>query len=308
MKTVGSMSMQKSLLLSGCLLLISACQSGPVQKASLGNIERVMPSTEAREQYSHLLEAIRLFDESLSGKRAELSAMPLDMALLRYAHNGTAQTVGATAESVRKLTESKLIVAPGPYRLVHADTSNDRLEYRSDTSGAHLAIFIRTPTAIEKNRGASFIVSDIFSQTSLSNLLMQESSGAVAASTSSTSSSGKSIFLMSALFAGNDDAGLLAYFDKLPLPEREREDLLAIRALLLMRLDNDARARPLVEQGIVRYPDTPLYFTIARLLFERAGSTVPASLNTITQERFTPRQISDNQRMVRTFLSSTAVL
>ena len=286
------------LLLVVSVVALGGCQSVPSQRISFADSEQVMPGEIVRENYRHVLNAIRMFDAALAGSKTNLSGVVLDHAVEQSA---TLSMTNATGQ-LRQLAESEFM-ADGPYEFIKADAHNGRLEYGSLPTGERLSITVRAPTIGEKNEGKLFVVTNVFSQISLAKL-------ASAKSFKPTHESAASSVLQPALrqvtqIGARDDAALLAYFNALPLVERDRVDLLGLRALLMMRLGNDDQAGPLVEQGIVRYPDASMFLAMAGMLFERATSQgAPASLTALMQSRFQPKEMSNARKFVQGLLNS----
>ena len=169
-----------------------------------------------------------------------------------------------------------------------------------------MAVFVRAPDSQERESGQAFIVTEIIGQDLLSRLLNASEQQADAQAGIGTASP-----VRVHTEIGGADAAVLARLDSLPWIERDREDLLGLRAMLMMRLDKDEQALPLVQQGIVRYPESPLFFSLAGLLFERADPSqekMPETLTTITEQRFTKREILSSRREVEQFLTAAQPL
>ena len=278
-------------------LVAGGCQglSGP--DAPGIDLDRAMPGELARERHAHVTAAIRTLGAALAGADVGLDGVPLDAALVGApAPGATAET---PAEATRRLAERELMDA-GPYRLVGADASGGRLEYRSGRTGNHLSVTVREPTASERADGDAFVVTDVFGQASLAALVRGTGPGG---------RGDGAVPIATALSTGRpptwDDAATLARLDALPRVEREREDLSGLRALLAVRLGRDERALPLVERGIVRHPGSALHFALAERLFRRADpdAGVPASLARVVRERFGKREIDAARRTVERFVA-----
>lgn len=84
------------------------------------------------------------------------------------------------------------------------------------------------------------------------------------------------------------------YFDTLPMIERDHADIMAIQTLLMMRMGRDNEASKLAQQGIIRFPDIPVYFTLANLFSERDNNSdidTTDTLSFIIKERFSSVQV-----------------
>ena len=284
-------------------LVAGGCQglSGPGAPGI--DLDRAMPGELARERHAHVTAAIRTLGAALAGPDVGLDGVLLDADLVDASAPGT--TAETPTEATRRLAERELMDA-GPYRLVGADAAGGRLEYRSGRTRNHLSVTVREPTASERADGDAFVVTDVFGQASLAALVRDAGPGgrgdgavpvAIPTALSTALSTGRP--------PAGDDAATLAWLDALPRVEREREDLLGLRALLAVRLGRDERALPLVESGIVRYPDSALHFALAERLFERADpdAGVPASLVRTVRERFDRREIDAARRTVERFVA-----
>jgi len=280
------------------LLALVGCQSGPGNRSSASGSHQDMPGEIVRKNYNYILEAIAFFESALSGKNADFSQVSLVHAL----DESSVQDTSRVVDKLIELAETEL-VADGPYKLVNADTSNGRLEYESLPTGQRISITVRSPTVAEKSNSNVFIVTDIFSQVSLADLYGADSFK------SKQKSSPSSVLYPSLSEAvkidSRDDTSVLAYFNSLPIVERDRLDILSLRALLLMRLGNDQQASPLVEQGVVRYPDASIFLVMAANLFERANSKggVPEALSTLMQVRFNSKEIIAARENVQDLLN-----
>ena len=290
-------------------LAITGCQSLPRTGASGLDLDRAMPGEIARERHAHVTAALEALGAALSGPSVGLDGIPFDAALVGELPAGAARDGEAPAGALRRLAERDLMDA-GPYRLVGADTSSGRLEYRSERTGRHLSVTVRAPRESEAGGklDAGFVVTDMVGQSSLTALVRARPYDGRAARPGDGSSLVSASLLSASRLAPSDDAGVLARLDDLPTVEREREDLLGLRVMLELRLGRDDRARALVERGIVRYPDSPLHFALAERLFERAdpAAGAPASLTTIVERRFGGREMGAARRDVERFLEGGA--
>ncbi len=288
-----------------CALMISGCQSTPGSQFRGVDIDLSMPGEIARNRYAYIHQALEVLGESLSSQAINFDNVPMNTSMHSNRSQALLSTELTTEDALRAFAVNNLIY-PGPYQLVQADTLSGRLEYRSEKSGAHLSITVQAARGPEEGQSVSFVVTDIFAQASLAKLsrLLPLSDG-VSKPRVARFAANPAYIHVSHLDT-SDDAGLLAYFESIPLIEREREDLLAIRAMLMMRLEQDKRARALVEQGIIRYPNSVQYYTLASLLFERAKHTVSGaseSLSAVMGMRFNPRRVAENRRQIEQFLS-----
>lgn len=291
------------------LLLTSGCQGMAGSKPAVVSIEQMMPGKEASTRYEHMLAAIQSLDAALSAKKASLDAVPLDAVLTAHLSSGTDNEVDQS-NTVKRIAENNLLDA-APYQLVVADTLSGRLEYRSEATGAHLSVNVRAPDTREHDSGLRFVVTDLFGQVSLAELLRGQTDDGMAQAGSGSPFVKVSVLRQAGHTRVNDDAGKLAYFDTLPRVEREREDILGLRALLLMRLDKHQQALPLVEKGIIRYPHSPLFFNMAAVLFERkkpGGDSQPDYLSKVMQQRFSGREVMANRQQLERYLRADVPL
>ena len=290
--------------LSGVLIL-SACQSTPSQGVRDFKVEQAIPGEAANTRYSYLATAIVDLEFALAKQNANFDNIVFASDL--YEHKGvtTAMDSKKRADELQELAERE-VASSGHYELVHADTHNGRIEFRSKNVDQHLSITVRKSDS-ERAGDNSYVVTDMFSQVSLRKLAHENLIANVADQTSVSSPFQLSALRRVAQVESVDDATLLTYFNGIPALERDREDILRTRAMLTMRLGNDKAAIPLVQRGIVRYPSSPVFFVLAEQLFERTGTeresaTVP--LQTIMTHRFKGKRIAESRRSVRKFLGA----
>ena len=266
--------------LLGAALALAGCQGLGGPGAAGVDLDRAMPGEIARERYAHVARAIDALGKAFSDGGTGLDALAWDAAPAR-------------------LVERELLDA-GPYRLVAADPATGRLEYRSARTGRHLSATVRAPEPAERADGAAFVVAEMVGLAPLSAL--------VRAGNAPDPAVLSPVPVAASRLAPGGDAELLARLDALDRVEREREDLLALRAMLELRLGRDDRAGPLVERGIVRYPDSPLYFALAERLFAGADGTgeVPASLSRVVRARFDRDGIGAGRRELERFVAGGA--
>lgn len=290
-------------------LLISGCQSLPMSPGTTVDIDNAMPGEIAQERHAHILTAINVLNKALASRHVSLNGIMFDP-LLEEQGSALSSDYGDTPSvRARRLGERELL-SEGPYRLVQADTSSGRLEYRSDASRHHISVTVAPLARQHQSVPDSFVVTGLFGQMSLTQLVSQQLKDSKDGSADKAPNERTSRFLRIRHLNGSDDALVLAHFNGLPVVERNRQDLLGMRAMLMLRMGQDKQATLLVEQGIVRYSDSPLYFTLASVLFKRAekGGKSPKSLSIIMNRRFTAEQIRVSSTIVGQFLSeSTAI-
>ena len=290
------------------LLAIGGCQSLPTGPGAGIVTERTMPGELSRELYAPQVLAVAALNRALSAENVSLEGIPLDDTLATRLPAAASLGVDASGDTVRRLAETEFL-GDGPYRLVRADLRGERLEYRSERTAMHVSVSLRAPTERERADGDAFIVTDLFGQESLAERVRTRVAGAGEPMPVRVSSAGYPAISPIGWLAEEDDAGRLAYLDSLPPVERDRDDLLGLRALLRLRLGQDEAAGALVRQGIVRYPTSPVYFVLASVLFERADrgdAELPASLLSVMDIRFTTREILDTRAAVGRFLGEGA--
>ena len=283
-------------------LLLGGCQ-GMAGSNSGYDANRALPGQVAKERYAHVSAAINTLDTALGGSTIKLDVVPMAPALYVNLPQSELKPSESALSALRRLAVDNIIDASS-YRLVHADTLNGRLEYRSTKTGAHLSVTVRAPSTQERRGQEAFVVSDMFAQSSLASLVRSLPSKDTLWSVAGNSSPSDSPLVKVRNNTVNSDAEKLGYFNSIPAVERNREDILSIRAMLMMRLGQDKKAAKLVEQGIVRYPHSPIYFTMANVLFERKSGVrgVPDSLSLIMNQRFNRKQLQSSRRAVDGFL------
>lgn len=289
-------------------LTTAGCQSIAGPQASTAPLTQTIPGKMARERHAHVIAASDKFADALSGQKALLNDIAFDhkltdsIAASNHSNNKSAKL------DLRLLANTQ-VIERGPYQLVQADTWNGRLEYRSSYNGSHLVVTVRPPEPQELKAGHPFIVTDLFGQVSLSNLTTMQLVKPIQVSHSSSDVS--TPLLRITPLAGETDRDRLGYLDSLPMIERDRADIMAIRTLLMMRMGDDNEASKLVQQGIIRFPDIPVYFTLANLLFVRANNSDidnTDTLSSIMRERFSSVQIRKSQQQVLLFLNQAAAI
>lgn len=267
-------------LLLSSAVLVAGCQTVP--GGVPGGSNGVAVSGElAQSLHSHIFAASDSLGSVLSTKNVSLQKLVIDKSLY------------SKEASVRALAEKHLVNA-GPYQLVYSDTGTNRLEYRSLDNDMHVAFYIRPPTAAEQSENHSFVITDIIGQTALS---------ALARDTANELTMG---YAQVALKSADEDAVILSHFNSLPKVEQEREDLLSLRAMLMLRTGKDDQAKPLVEQGLIRYPESATYLSLAAELMQRAdqyGDAQVELIDTIMNQRFSKAQINASKKRVAEFLA-----
>lgn len=282
------------------LLLISGCQSVPANRTTFVTIDKAIPGEIARTKYAHFVSAIKTLDTVLSNKKISLDGIPWDSTLYSDLPITLVSKASTPAKAIAQLAEGTIVDA-GPYNLVQADTLAGRIEYQSKQANTHLSITVRPPNERERTSGLSFVVTDMFSQISLTELVR---AGDI------PPTNGFGIVRVGQLNKSND-TDKLAYFESLPPVERDRADLLGLRAMLMMRLGNDKQALPLVKQGIIRYRDTPMFFVLAELLFQRTdhqSESTPEALSIIMKQRFDWKEIKATRLHIEKNLNAGAKL
>lgn len=287
------------------LLVLGACQSMPSQVPGDFNVEQAMPGDAASARYAYLATAIDELEFALAKRTANLENVVFASDLYEQEGVTTNSDAKIRADALRELAESEFANS-GHYELVHADTHNGRIEFRSRRTGRHLSITVRQSDDV--GMGANeYVVTDMFSQVSLRKLARENPVANAASQTTTTLTVQLAALRRVAQVESTNDLKLLAYLDGLPALERDREDILRTRAMLAMRQGNDKAAISLVRRGIVRYPSSSVFFVLAEQLLERSGTekeSATTSLKTIMAHRFTGKSIGESRRSVREFMDA----
>ncbi len=290
-----------ALLLSSALT-VAGCQSGP-SGLSVGGGGVAVSGEVAQSRHEHVFDAIDALVPVLNKRDVNLSSIPLDASLSSLLPQQSASGL-SRGESLSRLAES-YIVESGPYEFVQSDARTGRLEFRSIQNDMHVAFLVRSPTATEQAKNLRFVITDAIAQTALSTLVIDSAKGGA--------EKVKARFLDESLnyarFANNsasEDAAILAHLNGLDKTEQNRDDLLGLRALLRLRMGHDELAKPLVEQGIIRYPNSPRYYALASVILQRAdqyGDAEKALLDSIMSNRFSRAQVTKSRTSVAAFLA-----
>lgn len=274
------------LLLTSAVLL-AGCQTVP------GGTNGVAVSGDvAQSMHQHVFAASDALDSILSRKNVSLQKVVMDTSLSRSLPE-VSSSGKSKEESVRNLAELHLVNA-GPYQLVYSDTGTNRLEYRSLDNDMHVAFYVRPPTAAEQSEKHSFVITDIIGQRALSTLVRETATQSIN-------------YAQVARNRTNEDAVILSHLNSLPKVEQDREDLLGLRAMLMLRKGQNNKARPLVEQGIIRYPNSATYLSLAAELMRRAdqyGDAQVELIDSIMTQRFSKAQIVASKKRVAEFLAT----
>ena len=292
---------------SQALLLTSAvavagCQSGP-SGLSVGGGSVAVSGEVAQSRQEHVIDAIDALVPVLNKHDVNLSSIPLDASLSSLLPQQS--TLGlAPDESLKSLAES-YIVESGPYEFVQSDARTGRLEFRSIQNDMHVAFLVRSPTATEQAKNLRFVITDAIAQTALSTLVIDSAKGG-AEKVKARFSDESLNYARYANNSASEDAAILAHLNTLDKIEQDRDDLLGLRALLRLRMGHDELAKPLVEQGIIRYPNSPRYYALASVLLQRAdqyGESEKALLDSIMSKRFSRAQVTKSRMSVEAFLA-----
>lgn len=287
--------------------LLSGCQTVPGAGSGSANGKAVSGEI-AQSRHGYVFAAIDSLMPVLSTKNVQLGELPLETSLSSALPNDAASKM-SKQESLRKLAELHLVGA-GPYQIVYSDTTSGRLEYRSQDSDMHVAFMVRPANESENKNNQSFVITDIIGQTALSTLVNDTAKGGLNRVATNTSA-GSIDYAEVARNSADEDINILAHFNSLPQVEQDREDLLALRAMLMLRMGQDKLAKPLVEQGIVRYPKSATYFSLASVLLQRAdryGDIQAELISSIMNQRFTRAEINASRNRVAAFLAIEKVI
>lgn len=284
-----------------CLAVLSGCQGFSDKNPGVPG-STVMTDGVARDRYVHINAAIEAFNKSLGARTINLSGIPIAPSLYTELPDSEKQASETPQQAVQRLAMAE-IVNSASYRLVNANTLTGRLEYRSEQTGAHLSVTVRAPSAEERQVNTEFMVTDMFGRASLAEIIRALPSSGFTRYTNSEPMSQGSTFLKVA--RGISDTTMLAYLNSLPAVERDRRDILGVRAILLIRMGQDAKAAKLVEKGIVRYPRSVTHFTLAAVLLERStvDGSVPESLSVIMKKQFSRKKIRETRAQINQFLA-----
>lgn len=304
MKMIKYKSLSRAAFTALSLLLLSGCQGMATNKVGFdsnpskaGNI--------AQYRYAHISSAITALNQSLGNSVVTLETIPMATSLYSLLPTSELRTSESAANALRRIATID-IIGSSKYRLVKADTLTGRLEYRSNRTGSHLSITVRPPTKQEHANNLAFVVTEVFGQASLTALVSSLPSRDILRHTTGISLDHDTDLLkVKRQTSAKDDVEKLSYLNSLPAVERDREDLLSIRAMLMMRLDQDLPATRLVQKGIIRYPHSPMYFTLATYLFERKADVIgpeSESLSAIMEQRFSRKDIKNSRQTVNQFL------
>jgi len=290
------------------VFLTAGCQSTSQHRGSNADIKQAMPGKMVRASYPHIIAAVSELGNALSSKEVRLNEISFDSSLTDNLPKSLSSNEGMASDALQQLVHSELS-GTTPYQFIQADAATGRLEYRSTQTRAHLAVTVRAPTTQEQSAGIAFVVTEMFGQKALSDLMNDQAAGNSIEHSSSglLRASNKSPSVNHA--AQTDDNEYLAYLESFSRVEREREreDILGERALLMMRLGQENRAISLMQKGIIRYPDSILFYVLTDALFERRyGTQASAQSDTlleIMQQRFSKNKIVNGRRYVAQYLS-----
>lgn len=288
------------------VFLTVGCQSTSQHRGSIADVNQAMPGKMARASYPHIIAAVSELGNALSSHEMRLNEISFDSSLTDSLPLSLSNNGGMASDALQQLVHSELS-GTAPYQFIQADAATGRLEYRSTQTRAHLAVTVRAPTTQEQSAGIAFVVAEMFGQKALSDLMKEQTDGNGIGHSSSglLRTSNKSPSVNHA--TQTNDNEYLAYLESLKPIERDREDILGERALLMMRLGEENRAVSLVQTGIVRYPDSSLFYVLTDALFERhygtQASTQSETLREIMQQRFSKNEVMDARRYVAQYLS-----
>lgn len=287
-----------------CVLLLGACQA--TQHRSL---ELAMPEAASQQQYAYLIEAVDAFESALLTERPQFGGIVFGERVVASIP-ALMQGPDRDPQDIIRAVAAREIADAGPYRLLHADTAIGRLEFTSASGADHLAVFVGPASETDAPSTPGFQVVEMYAQTALTDRLQQ---GIETSDTRMPANTTLGALRINAV-AGTDDAARLAHFDGLPASERDRDDILARRAVLATRLDRRKLANELVQHGLIRYPDSPVYYALASRLLEQASAEpdqpddqairqARSALSLIMAERFDRRARADSERSVSEALS-----
>ena len=285
------------------LLLLSACQSLSGHHITQSSN---LPGEVAQARYAYLTSAIAELESALKNRDANFDNIVFAPSLYEKMEATPNSDVNARIQNLRYMAQTQLANA-GHYELVSADTHNGRIEFRSKKIGQYLSVTVSKADNNQQTNSSAFVVTDMFNQVSLRDLSQTKTVKSAAEQLQSHTPFQLSALRRVTQTGPTDDASILSYFNGLPPQERDREDILRFRALLSMRLGDNKAARPLVQSGIVRYPDSPSFFVLAEHLFKRANGSdkkVPTSLKTIMAYRFDRRNIAESRQLIEDFLNA----
>jgi len=300
-------NLRRVLRLSGLLMCIataSGCQSLP-SGSTAGDLAKAMPGEHAQARYAYIVEALEVLNSAMAKETVILPELSLDPALVARLSPKSSTDKEQNSSIIKRLAEQQLI-GKGPFQLVKVDTTNGRIEYRSLNAGHHVSMRVRPLSASDKQTAQSFVLTGMFGQVSLATLLAEQSNRADTTRGNTFTASAR---LSVSRHAGQNDRERLGYFNALPAIERDRADILGLRALLLARQKENKKSSNLVQTGIIRYSKMPLFYTIASVLFERSdpsSNTAVQGLSEIMQKRFRASQIKRSREFVDDFLGKDA--
>lgn len=274
------------------LMLLAACQSQPTRYDGQFDASKAIPGAEAAARYAYLTQAIEDFKVLLATPSASFDQVPFASELLHL----QART-GSAERRLPELARTQL-ADHAPYRLVSADPHNGRIEFRSNAKVQHLAIYIEPSDASDLTDDA-YVVTDMVTQVTLRDLLAAGSESDL----QTVSSSYSAIGLAARRVDGVDDAALLSQLDGMTIQERDREDVLRLRAILSLRLSRPVEASHLVQQGIVRYPKDVNFFVLAEHLLDTQDGEGDKALKRLMNERFTRAEVSASRRSIASALA-----
>ena len=288
------------------VFLTAGCQSTSQHRGSNADIKQAMPGKMVRASYPHIIAAVSELGNALSSKEVRLNEISFDSSLTDNLPISLSINEGMASDALQQLVHSELS-GTAPYQFIQADAATGRLEYRSTQTRAHLAVTVRAPTTQEQSAGIAFVVAEMFGQKALSDLMKEQTADNSIEHSSSglwrTSNTSPGVNHVAQI----DDNEYLAYLESFSRVEREREDILGERALLMMRLGQENRAISLMQKGIIRYPDSILFYVLTDALFERRygtqASTQSDTLLEIMQQRFSKNEIVNGRRYVAQYLS-----
>jgi len=269
------------------VFLTAGCQSTSQHRGSNADIKQAMPGKMVRASYPHIIAAVSELGNALSSKEVRLNEISFDSSLTDNLPKSLSSNEGMASDALQQLVHSELS-GTTPYQFIQADAATGRLEYRSTQTRAHLAVTVRAPTTQEQSAGIAFVVTEMFGQKALSDLMNDQAAGNSIEHSSSglLRASNKSPSVNHA--AQTDDNEYLAYLESFSRVERERE-------------------RELMQKGIIRYPDSILFYVLTDALFERRyGTQASAQSDTlleIMQQRFSKNKIVNGRRYVAQYLS-----